>query len=92
MKRNFFDELTTEELQKMIGDSVTNAFLKLKSLEESKKDKLLSRQEAAIFIQPPIQPPTKKSDCNLLCYSRIYFYSEVPGGFEPPYTVLQTAA
>ena len=44
------------------------------------------------FIQPPIQPPKQKPGCNHLIYNRILIVSEVSGGFEPPYTVLQTAA
>ena len=44
------------------------------------------------FIQPRIQPPKQKPGCNHLNYNRALIVSEVSGGFEPPYTVLQTAA
>ena len=50
MKQIILNEVSAEELKKMIDDSVVAAFLKLKSQEEPKADKLLSRQEAAIFI------------------------------------------
>ena len=50
MKQIILNEVSAEELKKMIDDSVVAAFLKLKNQEEPKTDKLLSRQEAAIFI------------------------------------------
>src|SRR6056297_2156404 len=50
MKQILINELSVEELKSMIDDSVVAAFLKLKNQEEPKTDKLLSRQEAAIFI------------------------------------------
>lgn len=50
MKQILLTEMSEEELSSMIENSVITAFLKLKSQEEPKKDKLLSRQEAAILI------------------------------------------
>ena len=40
----------------------------------------------------PLFNPKSKNPCNhILKFSRLQGSKEVPGGFEPPYTVLQTA-
>jgi excisionase family DNA binding protein len=50
MRKVILTELTTEELKSMIDDSVIQAYQRMKSWEEAKKESLLSRQEAASLI------------------------------------------
>jgi hypothetical protein len=59
--------------------------------ERRKKIKLFWLKWKTEIIQPPIWPPNKKSTRKYLIYRWTLEKTEVPGGIEPPSTVLQTA-